>query len=44
MKRIEEFESRIDALIEEFSDIPLEDVAESLEFYADVFKAKTERT
>ena len=34
MKRIDEFEQRIDALLEEFSDLPYEDIADSFEYYA----------
>lgn len=34
MKRIDEFEKRLDELIQEFSDIDYQDLAESFEYYA----------
>lgn len=33
MKRIEEFETKVEELIKSFSDIPYEDLADSLEYY-----------
>jgi uncharacterized protein (DUF433 family) len=40
MKRQDEFERRLDKLIEEFSDMEYEDIAESLEYYASMYKQK----
>lgn len=42
MKRIEEFESKLDALLEEFSDLEYEEIADSLEFYAGEYARKKE--
>lgn len=40
MKRQDEFEQRLDKLIEEFSDMEYEDIAESFEYYASMYKQK----
>ena len=40
MKRIEEFETKMDALLEEFSDISYEELADSLEYYSDNLRRK----
>jgi uncharacterized protein (DUF433 family) len=40
MKRQDEFEQRLDKLIDEFTDIEYEDIAESLEYYASMYKQK----
>jgi uncharacterized protein (DUF433 family) len=40
MKRQDEFERRLDKLIEEFSDMEYEDIAESLEYYASMYQQK----
>lgn len=44
MKRQDEFEQRLDKLIDEFSDVEYKDIAESLEYYASMYnqKANTE--
>ena len=43
MKRIEEFETKLDALIEEFSDLSCEDLADSLDYRATNFSRKANR-
>lgn len=40
MKRQDEFEQRLDKLIDEFSDIEYKDIAESLEYYASMYQQK----
>jgi predicted house-cleaning noncanonical NTP pyrophosphatase (MazG superfamily) len=34
MSRINDFETKLDELIKEFSDVPNEDLADSLEYYS----------
>jgi uncharacterized protein (DUF433 family) len=41
--RIDEFEKRLDELIDEFSDISYEDLANSLEYYSETYRAKANR-
>ena len=43
MKRIDEFESRLDGLIEEFADLSYEEIADSLDYYASNFYSKSNR-
>jgi hypothetical protein len=40
MKRQDEFEQKLDKLIDEFSDIDYKDIAESLAFYASMCQQK----
>lgn len=40
MKRQDEFEQRLDKLIDEFSDIEYKDIAESSEYYASMYQQK----
>ena len=40
MKRIEEFEAKLDALLEEFNDVECEDLADSLAYYASNYYRK----
>lgn len=40
MKRQDEFEQKLDKLIDEFSDMEYEDIAYSLEYYASMYKQK----
>ena len=42
-KRVDEFESKLDKLLEEFNDVECEDLADSLEYYSDTFRAKANR-
>ena len=42
-KRIDEFEAKLDELLEEFIDVDCEDLADSLEYYSDTFRAKSNR-
>ena len=42
-KRLDEFETRIDELLEEFTDISYEELADSLEYYSDSLRAKANR-
>lgn len=41
--RLDEFEKRMDELLEEFTDISYEELADSLEYYADAYRAKANR-
>ena len=41
MKRIEEFECKLDALLEEFSDVSRSDMAESFAFYEAQMRMKS---
>lgn len=43
MKRVEELEQKLDALIEEFSDVSYEDFADTFEYYASTMKSKASR-
>ena len=43
MKRIDEFEAKLDELLKEFSDVSCEDLADSLEYYSDSYRAKANR-
>ena len=43
MKRIDEFEQKLDALLEEFNDVPCSDLADSLEYYYQDMQAKANR-
>lgn len=43
MKRIDEFEQKMDALLEEFNDVPCSELADSLEYYASSMQAKANR-
>lgn len=40
MNRIDEFEQKLDALLAEFSDVDSEELAESLEYYANMYFKK----
>ena len=40
MKRIDEFEKALDVLLEQFSDVAHEELADSLEYYASSQRAK----
>ena len=40
MKRQDEFEQKLDKLIDEFSDVEYEDIADSLEYYASMYNQK----
>ena len=40
MKRTEEFEKRLDALLAEFSDLTFEEISDSLDYYASNFYSK----
>lgn len=40
MKRIDEFEEALDTLLEQFSDVDCEDLADSFEYYASSMRAK----
>lgn len=42
MKRLDEFESRVDALLDEFADIPHEDLADSLDYFAALERRKND--
>lgn len=37
MKRIDEFETKLDALLKEFSDVPAEEIADRLEYYTNIY-------
>ena len=43
MKRIEELECKLDALLEEFSDLSCEDIADILEYRATEYQRKANR-
>jgi hypothetical protein len=43
MKRIDEFNSRLDALMGEFSDLSNEDIADSFEYYAVIARQKNKK-
>ena len=40
MKRQDEFEQKLDKLIDEFADMEYEDIADSLEYYASMYNQK----
>lgn len=40
MKRIDEFERALDALLEQYSDVDCEDLADSFDYYASSMRAK----
>lgn len=40
MKRIDEFTERLDELLEEFSDLSYEDIADELEYHASTYQRK----
>ena len=40
MKRQDEFNQRLDKLIDEFTDMEYEDIADSLEYYASMYQQK----
>lgn len=40
MKRTDEFECKLDALIDEFSDLSCQDMADSLEYYYQQMQSK----
>ena len=42
-KRLDEFETKLDKLLEEFTDIDYDELADSLEYYSDTFRAKANR-
>lgn len=42
MERLQEFNARLDELIKEFSDASYEDLADSLEYYSVMTRAKGE--
>lgn len=41
-QRLQEFETKLDALLKDFSDVPYEDLAESLEYYSISSRMKAE--
>lgn len=43
MDRVAEFEKRIDELIEEFSDLSYQDMADSFEYFSNSMQAKVNR-
>lgn len=43
MKRIDEFIKALDELLEEFSDLPLEDIADELDYRATEYQSKANR-
>lgn len=43
MKRIDEFEQRLDMLLEEFSDIENSELADCFEYYAGTYTMKSTR-
>ena len=43
MKRIDEFRIKMDELLEEFSDLSCEDIADELDFRASEYQSKTNR-
>jgi len=43
MKRIDEFEQKLDALLEEFKDVSYIELADSLEYYASKMQVKSNR-
>ena len=40
MRRIDEFERALDALLEQYSDVDCEEIADSLDYYASSMRAK----
>lgn len=42
-KKIDKFETALDSLLSSYSDVPYEDIAEALEFYATRFRKKAEQ-
>lgn len=41
MSRISDFETKLNTLIDDFNDVPYEDLADSLEYYSVVCRNKT---
>ena len=44
MKRIDEFRVKMDELLEEFSDLSLEDIADELDYRASEYQSKANRS
>lgn len=40
MKRIDEFETKLDSLLEEFEDVSYDELGDSLEYYANMYQKK----
>ena len=40
MKRIDEFRQKLDAVLDEFSDVPLEEIADELDYQASEYQRK----
>lgn len=43
MNMIDQFEQELDSLITKYSDLPYEEVADSLEYYSDMYRRKIGR-
>lgn len=43
MKRIDKFEQELDSLITKYSDLSYEEIADSLEYYADMYRRKANK-
>ena len=43
MKRIDEFETKLEELLNDFADIPAEEIADSLEYYENQYRRLAER-
>lgn len=41
--RVDEFEKRLDTLIEDFSDLSCSDIADSLDYYSSMYQQKANR-
>ena len=43
MKRVEHFEAQLDKLLKEYTDLSYEEIADSLEYYGDMYRRKIGR-